>query len=63
MMLVFTDRHVCIALIAGTNMHLVQVATWQAEAAMTLRYGPMSDAQMEQVKRQVMAYVIELQYG
>lgn len=63
MVLKFRDRHVCIALIAGTNMHLVQHATRQAEAAMTLRYGPMTDAQKEQAKRQVMAHVINLQYG
>ena len=53
MVLVFRDRHVCIALTAGTNKHLVRNAIKQAEAVMTLRYGPMSDAQMQQAVHQV----------
>ncbi len=55
MVLLLVNRHICIALTAGTNKHLVRHAIKQAEAAMTLRYGPMSDAQMQQAMQQVAA--------
>jgi len=55
MVLLLVNRHICIALTAGTNKHLVRHAIKQAEAATTLRYGPMSDAQMQQAMQQVAA--------
>ena len=53
MVLAFRDKHVCIALTAGTNKRLVRNAIKQAEAVLTLRYGPMSNAQMQQAVQQV----------
>lgn len=61
MVIVFRDRHVCIALAAGTNKHLVRNTIKHAEAVMTLRYGSMSDAQMRQAVQQVAARATNLQ--
>lgn len=61
LVLVFKDKHVCIAHTAGTHQHLVRNAIKQAEAVMALRYGPMSDAQMQQAVQQVADRATDLQ--
>ncbi|DBA85470.1 TPA: hypothetical protein ACH3X2_000420 [Trebouxia sp. C0005] len=45
----------------GTHQHLVRNAIKQAEAVMALRYGPMSDAQMQQAVQQVADRATDLQ--
>ena len=49
-------------LTAGENKHIVQHALKQAEAAITLRYGPMSRLQLQQAMERALLRTISFQH-